>query len=482
MPQDRDVAALRAFLDGRAKRPTLGLMYGRRRIGKSTLLVEEVGQRGGFYFEATRVEMAVHLERLGVALGEHLGVGRIELRSWEEALTQLLRLGGEQAIPVVLDEFGYLLEADPSLPSVIASALGPGGRGGGSGGDGRERLVLCGSAIAMMRTLTAGEAALRGRAGLELIMLPDDYRVAATRLPDPSDLEVAVRVFAVIGGVVGYATDMVDFDLPEAKDDVDRWIVQRVLSPAATLHHEATTLLAEDPALAGADPALHHSILGVIASGSVTAGKIAGRLGRQVSNLAPALGRLVDAGFVTRHEDPIRKQRPTYALADSYLQFHYAILEPHRSRLRSRDPQALWQQRLTEVFDSQVRGPVFEQQARTFAERFASEDTVPGDRDHVGPSRLGAGSHEWQLDVVVADDHPDPASRRVTALGEAKAGEAIGRRHLDRLTEARSRLGPRAKDARLLLIGSAFDPALDAETRRRGDVDLIDLERLYRGD
>jgi AAA+ ATPase superfamily predicted ATPase len=477
MAQDRDIEALRTFLDGRATRPTLGLLYGRRRIGKSTLLVDEVRQRGGFYFEATRVATAVHLERLGVALGDHLGVGRIELRSWEEALRQLMRLGGDQAIPVVLDEFGYLLEADPSLPSVIASAFGPAGRG-----DGLVRLVLCGSAIAMMRSLTVGEAALRGRAGLELVMLPDDYRVAATRLPERSGLDVAVCVFAVIGGVVGYATDMVDFDLPDAVDDLDRWIVQRVLSPAATLHHEATTLLAEDPALAGTDPALHHSILGVIASGSVTAGKIASRLGRQVSNLAPALGRLVDTGFVTRHEDPIRKQRPTYALADPYLQFHYAILEPNRSRLRSRDPRAFWRERLIEVFDSQVRGPVFEQQARTFVERFSSDDTVPGARAHVGPSRLVAGGHEWQLDVVVADDHPDPASREVTALGEAKAGEMIGRRHLDRLTDVRSRLGPRAKDARLLLIGSSFDRALEAEVRHRDDVELIDLDRLYRGD
>jgi len=478
VPQNRDVAALRAFLDGRAKRSTLGLMYGRRRIGKSTLLVDEVGQRGGFYFEATRVETPVHLERLGGALGEHLGVGRIELRSWEEAQTQLLRLAGEQAIPVVLDEFGYLLEADPSLPSVIASTFGPGSRGS----SGRARMVLCGSAIAMMRSLTAGEAALRGRAGLELVMLPDDYRVAATRLPDPSDLEVAVRVFAVIGGVVGYATDMVDFDLPEGPVDVDRWITQRVLSPAATLHHEATTLLAEDPALAGADPALHHSILGVIASGSVTAGKIASRLGRQVSNLAPALGRLVDAGFVTRHEDPIRKQRPTYALADPYLQFHYAVLEPHRSRLRTRDPKTLWQQRLTDVFNSQVRGPVFEQQARTFVEQFASDDTIPGERAHVGPSRLGAEGVEWQLDIIVADGHPDPASRRVTAIGEAKAGEVIGGRHLDRLVEARQRLGPRADGARVLLVGSRFDEDLLAEAAGRHDVEIIDLERLYHGD
>ena len=477
MAQDRDVAALRTFLDGRAARPTLGLLYGRRRIGKSTLLVAETEQRGGFSFEATRVETAVHLERLGAALGEHLGVGRIELRSWEEALAQLLRLGDDRAVPIVLDEFGYLLEAAPSLPSVIASAFGPAGRGRGGG---RARLVLCGSAIAMMRSLTAGEAALRGRAGLELVMLPDDYRVAATRLPDPSDLAVAARVFAVIGGVVGYATDMVDFDLPDTAEDVDRWVVQRVLSPAATLHHEANTLLAEDPSLAGADPALHHSILGVIATGSVTAGRIASRLGRQVSNLAPALNRLVDAGFVTRHEDPIRKQRPIYELADPYLQFHYAVLEPHRSLLRNRDARALWHERLSEVFDAQVRGPVFEQQARSFVERFASQDTVPGERGHVAPSRV-AGDGEQQLDLVVADDHPDPATRRVTALGEAKAGETLGRRHLDRLTDARSRLGPRAEQARLLLIGSSFDPTLDDQARRRGDVELIDLERLYHG-
>jgi uncharacterized protein len=477
--REEDVTALGAFLDGRAARPTLALVYGRRRIGKSTLLVGEVERRGGFYFEATRVEAAVHLERLGVALGEHLGVGRLELRSWEEALTQLVRLAGDEPVPVVLDEFGYLMEADPSLPSQIASTLGPAGHGRGAG---RARLVLCGSAIAMMRSLTAGEAALRGRAGLELVMLPDDYRIAASRLPDPTDLRVAARVFAVIGGVVGYATDMVDFDLPDGADDVDRWIVQRVLSPAATLHHEATTLLAEDPALAGADPLLHHSILGAIATGSVTAGRIASRLGRQVSNLAPALGRLVDAGFVIRHEDPIRKQRPTYSLSDAYLQFHYAVLEPHRSRLRSRDPQTLWEERLTEVFDSQVRGPVFEQLARTFVERFASDDTVPGERAHVGPSRLTSRGRAWELDLVVTDEHPDPASRRITAIGEAKAGERIGRRHLDRLVQARDQLSSRAAEARLLLVGSSFDEELLIEVTDRDDLEIVDLDRLYHGD
>ena len=79
--------------------------------------------------------------------------------------------------------------------------------------------------------LTSGEAPLRGRAGLELLMTADDYRGAATRLPTPTDLATALRVFAVIGGIVGYATDMVDFDLPASLEDFDRWVIQRVLSP-----------------------------------------------------------------------------------------------------------------------------------------------------------------------------------------------------------------------------------------------------------
>src|SRR5690606_35745409 len=104
---------------------------------------------------------------------------------------------------------------------------------------------------------------------------------------------LAAKVYAVIGGVIGYATDMVDHDLPRDEEDFDRWVAQRVLSSAATLHREVLTLLAEDPTVASSRTALHHSILGVIANGSVTAGKISQRLKRPISNLDPVLKRLV---------------------------------------------------------------------------------------------------------------------------------------------------------------------------------------------
>jgi uncharacterized protein len=471
---------LEAFVNSSAPRHTLGLLYGRRRIGKSTLLVSLVQARGGFYWEATRGETAVQLGRLGDALGAHLGVGRLSLENWEEALQRLLQLGAAGPLPVVLDEFGYVLEADPTVDSVIAAALGPLGR---STNPGQARLILCGSAIAMMAALTQGEAALRGRTGVEVVMQPNDFREAARPLGAGAARELAARVYAVIGGVIGYATDMVDHDLPGDLADFDRWVVERVLSSAAALHHEATTLLAEDPTLAASRTAMQHSILGAIANGSVTAGTISKQLKRPVSNLDPALKRLVAAGFVVRHDDPIRAQRPVYALADPFLQFHYAILEPHGTLLRERSAREVWDRRLLPTFDSRVRGPVFEEQARVWVRRFADPETLGGSPDRVGPSSATVDGKECQLDVLVAADAAggDPSERDVRAIGEAKAGETVGVGHLRRLEKARASLGTRAAHAKLLLFAPAFAPELVAAARARGDVEVIDLQRLYEG-
>ncbi|CAN5729046.1 ATP-binding protein [soil metagenome] len=471
---------LQTFVDSPAPRNTLGLLYGRRRIGKSTLLVSLVEAHRGFYWEATRGESAVQLARLSDALGAHHGVGRLSLENWEEALQRLLRLGASGPLPIVLDEFGYVLEADPTVDSVIATTLGPLSR---RANPGQARLILCGSAIAMMAALTQGESALRGRTGVEIVMQPNDFREAARPLGSGAARDLATRVYAVIGGVIGYATDMVDYDLPTDLTDFDRWIVERVLSSAATLHYEATTLLAEDPTLAASRTAMHHSILGAIANGSVTAGTISKQLKRPISNLDPVLKRLISAGFVVRHDDPIRAQRPTYALADSFLQFHYAILEPHRTLLRERIPREVWKQRLRPIFDSQVRGPVFEEQARVWVRRFADSATLGGSPDHVGPSSTIVDGKECQLDVLVAAgvEGFEPSERGVYAIGEAKAGEAVGTGHLRRLEKARASLGKRAAQAKLLLFAPAFDQDLVTAGHTRGDVELIDLDRLYRG-
>ena len=74
-----------------------------------------------------------------------------------------------------------------------------------------------------------------------------------------------------------------------------------------------------------------------------------------------------------------------------------------------------------------------------------------------------------------------PGERQVTAIGEVKAGETVGIRHLRRLEPARSAFGTRALDAKLLLFTTSFDPELHKAGSRRSDVELVDLDRLHRG-
>lgn len=472
-------ADLAAFIDHGAGRNTLALVYGRRRIGKSTALATLTRERHGFYWEATRAKTPIQLERLGAALGQWRGVGPLALSSWEDALARLLQLGAEKPIPIVLDEFGHLLESEPGLDSVVATLLGPANRQGA----GSARLILCGSAIAMMRALTVGQAPLRGRAARELLVQPYDFRRAARLLGDSHDRVLATRLFAVIGGVVGYATDMVDDDLPRTLDDFPRWVAQRVLSPAATLHHEATTLLAEDPTLSAGDQTLHHSILNVIANGAVALASIANKLRRPASNLDPIIRRLVDAGFVVRHDDPVRLRRPTFALADPFLQFHYAVLEPHRTALRERNVRGTWDSRLAATFDSRVRGPVFEEQARTWVRRFADEATLGGHPTHVGPSSVTIAKTEYELDVIVTggEDVAVASERQILCLGEAKAGETVGIAHLNHIQQAKASLGERAANAKILLFAPAFTKELQRVAAKRGDMELVDFERLYSG-
>ncbi len=475
--RETEQAAVNDFLDSAVPRPLLGLVYGRRRIGKSTMLVREVEKRNGFYFEAIKVSTPTQLERLGDALGRFLGVGRLALANWEEGIRSVLDIGRDRQVPAVLDEFGYITDAEPSIESVIAATFGPGAQHDTKN---RTRLILCGSAMSVMRSLTSGQAPLRGRASLELVMQPDDFRSASQRLPPGYELDTAIRVFSVIGGVVGYATDMVNFDLPTTSCDFDRWLTDRILSPAATLHYEATTLLAEDPYLTGRSALLYNSLLGTIANGSVTAGVISKKMGRPVSNIDPLVRRLIEAGFVVRHKDPIREKRPLYALSDPFLQFHYTILEPHGPSLRGRDPSQLWMSRLKQIFDSQVRGPVFAEVARTWVTSFASDTTLPV-RDHVGPSYVNVDGTDHQIDVLVAQHNETPAKRKIVAIGGAKAGERLTVSHLRKLERYRAAFGLAATEAKLLLFGSDADKRLSSEADTRLDVEIIDLTRLYQG-
>lgn len=462
---------------------TLGIVWGRRRVGKSFMLETLVQRSGGFYYHALRGSSAEALRDLGEALALHQNTpARLAFDSWEQAIEALMDLGRERETLVVLDEFPYLLEHSPELESILQRVYGPRHPARTRN---RTRLILCGSSISIMSKLLNGTAPLRGRAGMDLRVSPFDFRVTR-QLHRLVHLPTAVQTYAVIGGVAAYAREMAENDLPTGAADFDRWICRRVLSPAAPLFGEIELLLSEDPATSKARKLnLYHAALAGVAKGNHAWSSLCSYVKTSSASLTPIIDTLIAAEFIARVQDPIRDNRPTYHPVDPLLRFHYSVIRRHQTRLARHvaNTAALWEE-LRPTFRSLVLGPCFEAMARYWTTHMAAPGTLGGTPDHVGSTVLSfPAAQEQEIDVIVAaDDAPAPNERTVLALGEAKVAEQITMHHVNRLEAARRALGGRAAGATLLLFGSDFDDGVRRVAAGRTDLQVVDLDRLYGGD
>lgn len=167
--------------DGPPGQLRLGLVYGRRRQGKSMLTGDLAETVGGFRWEALETELDENLAELSRAWSAHVGVpGASRFESWDDALRTILSGDGRTHL-VVLDEVQRVIGKLPSFPSLVQRIIGPPGLGERTA---HTRLLLCGSAFGEMRRLIDGRAPLRGRAMLDLVVRPFDYRVAARATGD----------------------------------------------------------------------------------------------------------------------------------------------------------------------------------------------------------------------------------------------------------------------------------------------------------
>src|SRR5579863_3681739 len=173
--RDAEWAGLAAFAADARPGATLGVVSGRRRQGKSYLLQALASAAGGLYFPALELTEAVSLRLFADELVRFSAAPVPPLRDWLSAIPYLFQVAGDRVVPVVIEEFPFLVKVSPELPSIIQRELGP----GGSGRPSRVRLLLCGSAMSVMGGLLSGPAPLRGRAGLELVVHPFGYRDAA---------------------------------------------------------------------------------------------------------------------------------------------------------------------------------------------------------------------------------------------------------------------------------------------------------------
>jgi AAA+ ATPase superfamily predicted ATPase len=455
----------------------LGVMSGRRRQGKSFLLQALAESAGGMYFAATEATETESLRLFTEAVARHTREFiDAPFRDWNEAISHMFHSFRGRPSIVAIDEFPFLSKASPALPSIIQRELGP----AGSGRTSSARLMLCGSAMSVMGSLLAGQAPLRGRASLELVVQPFRHRESAEfwGITDP---RLAVLVHAVVGGTPAYRYEFTQGDAPATVEDFDGWVIRTALNPQMPMFREARYLLAEESAIR--DPALYHSVLAAIAGGNNTNGGIAGFIGRRSDQITHPLNVLEDCALIAREPDLLRPGRARYRIVEPLITFYEAIMRKRWAELEIHRAEQVWTT-TRQTFLTQVVGPHFESLCRAFA--LESGDSLFAEQ----PSEVGSGTvndpasrTQIEIDVVALSAQQANSPRRIVSLGEAKWGDVIGHHHLQRLATARDLLRLRGYDTETTVLalygGAGFTAELTAAAEADDRILLVGLDRLY---
>jgi hypothetical protein len=170
----------------------LVVIFGRRRLGKTELIQESLGDReDAIVYQATETTQQLQIDAfVDDATESYPGIDRIE-NEWESLLGYL----GEQDAIIVLDEFPYLIDADGSLPSVIQRLWDQELQETGA------TLVLVGSSISMMEEATLlGNSPLYGRFTERLDLRQLDFDAARQFFPSSTPLNRYSSPGAYLGG------------------------------------------------------------------------------------------------------------------------------------------------------------------------------------------------------------------------------------------------------------------------------------------
>lgn len=295
----------------------LRVIFGRRRIGKTSLVIKWGHTQGAVYSQAIEGSEIVQIEQLVSDLREILPVG-LQPRSLREFFALLKTVNKQTTI--IIDEFPYLVQNNPALPSMLQKFVDH---------DQPQcvKLALLGSSQTMMHGLfLRSDSPLYDRAGLVLKVEPMSYaHFCEASGRDPHQMDNFL-VFSMVGGVPRYWQYVEGIT-----DPVDATQVL-FFERSARLEDEPDRLL-RDEGITGLQA---KAIFESIGRGAMRPSEIASRIGIPQTGLSKPLGILMNTNLVKRDipfgESPRNSKKTSYSIDDHALQFWYQVYSPHRSR------------------------------------------------------------------------------------------------------------------------------------------------------
>lgn len=302
------------------------VIYGRQRVGKTTLITEFIKNKPALYFLATEERENQNMQSFQHQLAAFTDKEYLRntiAHDWQLLFSLFADHQPDRKKILIIDEFQYLSLVNPAFPSLFQKIWDEILAGK------NIMVILCGSYISMMKTQTLSyESPLYGRRTAQIRLYPLTFTELADHYPRKSFQEL-VSLYAVTGGVPKYLEFFNNHD-----HDIFTNIKQNILSKNGYLYEEPVFLLEKEVS----GPTTYFSILKTVAAGKTRLSEIAASLEMKSTTLAPYLATLIDLHLLERRipvteQSPEHSKKGRYFIQDSFLRFWFLFVSPNKSEL-----------------------------------------------------------------------------------------------------------------------------------------------------
>jgi hypothetical protein len=375
-------ALLRRFHGNKAE---MMILYGRRRVGKSELIDQFLSQATGIRILAREESRHLQLRRISTELADLFQdeyIRRAPFPDWDAFFLYLVQRGDTRMV-IALDEFPYLVQEEPALPSILQyywdTALS------------KTNLffILSGSSISLIESqLMKYTSPLYGRRTGQILLQP--FRLI-DYYPYVNDLKRAIELYGIFGGTPAYCL----LDNPLA--DIESIVSQNLLAEDSFLFRDVEFVLRMELK----EPRYYYSILLSIASGNTTIGRITNDCGIQKGTVSKYLSILADLQLI-RREIPVladsSSRKGIYLLNDNLFSFWFRFVYPYRKELERGESQFVFREYISPELPAFL-GYRFEEIVLDIFYLFNSRGVFP-----VRFKEIGRWWHkEAEIDLVACD-------------------------------------------------------------------------------
>ena len=351
----------------------VGLLYGRRRVGKSELIKHCLleSEYTGIYYECKQTTEKNNVENICELIGEEFDFPKPDFSNTEKALDWLFRKSEKEPVILVLDEYPYLREVVKGMDSILQSLIDK------YQDQCQLKLILCGSYVDIMKSLVFEENPLYGRIDQTISLKPMDYYESALFYPEFS-AEDKVRLYSVFGGIPFY-NRQIDPSLSVREN-----IIELIASPDARLQGEVGLYLNSE--IARINNA--NEVFDALTKGY---SKYSDILTQSHVSSSPMLANILEKLIrmdVVKKEAPINdennKKKAGYYITDNFTLFYYRYIFRYSSRLKILDSDVFYDRYIAQDFETQYVPKVFEEVCRQYLIRRNKSGQIDIPFDKIG--------------------------------------------------------------------------------------------------